>query len=187
MSSQKGSDSPASAWKNWGDWAPDEPSETRKADLEDASSLTQRLIQASGGDFRVQVVNQDWEQVADDEAKVLGLAVGEQALVREVELVCNGQAWVLARSVIPKSSLQDRLADITELGAKPLGAMLFKEPSLERTSFEIRRFNEASLRSLGHFNLDKWQPAWGRRSVFRVEGLPVLVAEIFLDSCPSLR
>ena len=76
--------------------------------LLDPSSLTLRLQHACGGNFSVQVLSQHWSNPAADEARLLGLGRGERVLVRQVHLLCDGQPWVFARTVIPASTLRGR-------------------------------------------------------------------------------
>jgi chorismate--pyruvate lyase len=158
----------------------------RLVDILDTSSLTQRLILASEGNFRVNVVKQGWQLPTFSERCRLKLRNREYALIREVELVCKGEVWVFARSVIPRSTLSGSLKHLENLGDRPLGASLFKEPSLERTHFEICQINNVS--QLAHFSkLLGNENAWGRRSVFRLQGKQVLVSEIFMQTCPVLH
>ena len=157
----------------------------RLLDLLDTGSLTRRLIRASAGHFRVNVINQGWQLPSFSERCRLKLRHREYALIREVELVCKGEVWVLARSVIPRKTLLGSLKQLESLGDRPLGASLFKDPSLERTLFEVSQINAAQLphfsKVLGH------EKAWGRRSIFKLQGKQVLVAEIFTQACPILN
>lgn len=148
--------------------------------LLDRGSLTERLIAASGGDFRVQVLSQRWQCPKTDEALLLGMKPREYALVREVLLLCHGEPWVYARSVIPHQSLTGPLRFLRRLQNQALGGLLFSDPFLERSHFDI-----AHIR-LPHEAIPVTSDPcdiYGRRSRFLLKNQPLLVAEIFLPDC----
>ncbi|OUS17337.1 hypothetical protein A9Q88_03595 [Gammaproteobacteria bacterium 50_400_T64] len=158
--------------------------------LLDRGSLTQRLVAASGGQFRVRILSQAIAKPRRSEAKVLGIANSHLAVIREVILYGKDQPWVYARSVLPLSSLTGRLARLRNLDERPLGAILFADPSMRRSKLELARVQPAKVAlpvELGIFDT----PLWGRRSVFYVADKPLLVSEIFLptftpaDSAPN--
>ena len=150
--------------------------------LFDSSSLTERLIAACDGSFSVQVLNQGWSRALLNEANILGMRRSRRALVREVHLLCNGEPWVFARTVIPPHTLKGRLRRLAKLGKKPLGAVLFADKSMERMEMEIACIEPGQqLYQLATYHLAiSSQPIWGRRSVFRLNNRPLIVSEIFL-------
>lgn len=135
--------------------------------IADQSSLTQRLIQLSGGKFKVRLLNQGVEPMQVSESLALGDRIGAMAIVREVELLCDGYVCVYARSVIPLSSLKGKQRRLACLGTQPLGAFLFADPHLRRAAVDVLPLNKA-------------RKAWGRRSLFLVGGYPLFVSEYFL-------
>lgn len=145
--------------------------------LEDRGSLTQRLIAASGGDFHVEILRQFIGQPTPDEARALGLGNRRRGLIREVLLIGNGVPWVFARSVLPLATLTGRRNHLRHLDDRPLGQELFSDNSMHREPVEIARIDSAALPLLP---TQPAAPLWGRRSVFRLDGKPLLVAEIFL-------
>ena len=136
----------------------------------DRGSLTKRLQHASNGDFYVRVTKQSIAPPSLGERRALQLASGRQALVREVELVCHGEVWVRARSVIPLTTLSGEERQLRTLGSKPLGAFLFASRSMKREQLEISRFNDHDGAS------------FARRSVFKLHGKPLLVVEHFCNA-----
>lgn len=142
--------------------------------LKDPGSLTARLLVASGGDFHVRLVRLVRERPTRAEARELGLHAGESALVREVVLVGRGEDWVVARSVIPRRTLTGRNRRLASLGERPLGAFLFRDPTLERRAVRV-----VALPALAPGAAVR---AWGRRSMFVLHGQPLLVAEYFLPA-----
>lgn len=141
-------------------------------------SLTQHLLRASSGDFRVERVAQHWARPTLSEAKLLKLEPNRWALIREVILWGCGEPWVYARSVIPASSLRGDLRRLRRLRNTSLGALLFKYPQLQRTPFELARVSSTLLPS----SLQTETALWGRRSRFSVNGRRLIVGEIFLDA-----
>jgi chorismate--pyruvate lyase len=149
--------------------------------LLDRGSLTQRLVTASKGQFRVRILAQGIAKPRRTEAKALGIPHQQLAVVREVILYGNDQPWVYARSVLPLSSLTGRLARLRKLDERPLGALLFADPSMRRDKLELARVQPAKVAlppELGIFDT----PLWGRRSVFYIADKPLLVSEIFLPT-----
>ena len=160
---------------------------SRLPDLLDTGSLTRRLLEKAEGDFRVEPLVQRWMRPDFSERRRLGLKDRDYAFVRAVSLRCKGETWVLARSVIPSSTLKGKNRFLLSLGNKPLGAALFKDPSLERTLFEIAPMAARTLPALGLGQVSTKQAAWARRSVFCLHGKPLLVTEVFLPVCPPLH
>lgn len=148
--------------------------------LLDPGSLTARLIKASGGDFRVKVLQQSWQRPRFSERQLLRLPDRERAIVREVELVCCGEPWVFARSVIPASSLQGRLRHLRKFKNSALGAMLFSDPGMHRAPYELAAIEGCAQAIPPALRTD--ETLWGRRSCFYLSGLPLMVSEIFLPA-----
>lgn len=132
-------------------------------------SLTQRLIKLSAGDFRVEVVRQGWCRPTRSEAIALNIDHRQFALIREVQLIGCGRAWVFARSIIPAQTLTGAQRQLRMLGNRSLGSLLFTDPTMRRGPLEVSRLRLA----------DK-QDVWARRSVFYLSEKPLLVSEVFL-------
>ncbi len=147
--------------------------------LLDTGSLTERLLKASGGDFRVQVLQHRWTSPRPDERVALGLGSREAAIVREVVLLCHGEPWVYARSVLPARVLRGQHRHLRSFGARSLGAHLFSRPHTERDPFEFARIPGGALPD----NLAAADRLlWARRSRFYLNHEPLLVAEVFLPA-----
>lgn len=151
----------------WRDW------------LADAGSLTERLMNASDGNLSVSVLKQGLEVPRFSERQLLGLNHRRTAMVREVVLYGNAQPWVFARSILPLTTLTGRLRKLRQLSDQPLGELLFKDPSMRREPVQFARFDSGN-RLLPQSASGSDQASWGRRSVFRLDNKPLLVAEVFL-------
>ncbi|MFV1873792.1 MAG: chorismate--pyruvate lyase family protein [Oleiphilus sp.] len=135
----------------------------------DRGSLTKRLIAASDGDFKVLVTSQQWAKPQRDEQQLLGLALGQHALIREVSLICGSEVWVKARSIIPVNTLTGPERQLACLGERPLGAFLFKARTMHRGPLQISSVKSAE----GHV-------ISARRSIFFIHNKPILVSEFFM-------
>lgn len=145
--------------------------------LEDRGSLTRRLVSASGGDFRVEILRQFVGLPTTVEARALRLPPQRRALIREVLLIGTGTPWVFARSIVPLATLRGKLRHLRQLDSRPLGELLFRDNSMTRDPVEVARIDGATLPDIC---AARGQTLWGRRSVFRLQGKPLLVSEIFL-------
>ena len=146
--------------------------------LLDEGSLTERLIAASGGDFRVERLSQCWQQPLLSERRLLGLPGRQRALIREVVLRCGEEPWIYARSVIPSSTLTGSLRHLRHLQNQSLGALIFQQPTLQRGKFQLVLLPAHS--DYVHEQVRQEQAAWARRSRFVIEGKPLSVSEVFL-------
>ena len=154
--------------------------------LFDAGSLTRRLRLACAGRFRVRVLGQGWARPDRDEARALKLRPEAWAWTREVHLLCDERPWVFARTLIPARTLRGRGRRLTQLGAKPLGAVLFADPRVRRGPVEIARIaagQRLHRRAFAGF-AEPPDTIWGRRSIFLIDDNPLLVSEIFLPELP---
>lgn len=176
---------------NWGEWRLQRiaaiPADVAVW-LRDEGSLTRRVVQACGaGRFRVRLLHQTWGSPLYSESKVLRLRRGEATLIREVELLCDEHPWVFARTLIPATSLKGSARRLTQLGVKPLGAVLFSDASVHRGVTQIARLQPRHpLFVSATANLEQQpQTLWGRRTLFYISGRPILVNEIFLPDIPQ--
>ncbi len=136
-------------------------------------SLTQLLIAASAGEFRVERVLQQWQRPTLSEARLLQIDPAQLALIREVILWGRSEPWVYARSIIPAHSLRGDLRRLRTLQNSSLGTLLFRFPQLQRTPFELAPVT-AGARHTGN-------SLWARRSRFSIDSRTLIVGEIFLD------
>ena len=154
------------------------PTKTRRWLLSGAS--TSRLMtEAMGGAPEVRRLSQHWRRPAPAEARFLGFPPRRSALVREVEIHCRGERWMLARTVFPPRTLRIN-RDLNLSGAGSIGQVLFKQPSMRRSPFQVARLYGAFP---GLSDTLRWpETVWGRRSLFWVRGAPLLLSETFLPN-----
>ena len=127
--------------------------------LDDSTSLTAKLKQQFS-DFSVHVLSQ--QKVNPYAHEIEALNTHRAYTIREVELLGNGKVMVFARSVIP---LTDDTQEILNIGSKPLGEVLFNDPSIKRGPMQITQIDNI----------------WGRRSTFTIGETKLLVSEFFME------
>jgi chorismate--pyruvate lyase len=155
--------------------------------LLDTASLTLRLQQWCPGRFEVRVLSQQWGLPAPSESQALGMRRGCRAIIRQVQLLCDGRPWIYARTVIPVTSLRGRLRRLANPGTQPLGGVLFADPGMQRGIVELAciRRGEALYHAAMSSTRQRTPAIWGRRSVFTIARKPLLVSEIFLPAFPA--
>ena len=129
--------------------------------LLDNRSLTAKL-RDKYKDFKVNVISQQLNQPYPCELALLDNST-DKFIIREVELIGDSTAVVFARSVIPVNSDTE---DLLSIGSKPLGEILFNDPTIKRGPLEVGKHNNS----------------WARRSTFKINNTKLLVSEIF-HSC----
>jgi len=150
--------------------------------LTDRGSLTQQVRCDCSGQFSLAVLRHEFGRPTPEECQQLGIRDGELALIREVQLRCDGQPWIFAHTVIPRRSLRGRSRYLGRLGTRPLGAALFADPTMSRGALQLTElqpehqlFRQAATKLA---KIPKGIP--GRRSRFVIAGHPLLVAEFFV-------
>lgn len=158
-------------------------------------SLTARLRRH--GAVRVQVISQGTRRLWAHERATLGAAHGH---VREVVLWLDARPAVWARSATRLADVRGPWRAVRGLGNRPLAEVLFNTPGICRDPLRTHRWPMAGpehgrcrrqwaalpMRD-GHAfaELDP-TPVWGRSSVFRHRGAPLLVTECFAAALSRL-
>jgi chorismate--pyruvate lyase len=151
--------------------------------ITEPGSLTRRVQEGCAGLFELRLLHQGWGDALPSERGLLRADRHGRDLIREVELLCDGAPRIFARTVMPACSLIGRAHELTRLGTRPLGAVLFADPSTRRGVVEFARLSPAhGLFAVATAHSASERPAelWGRRTVYRFAGKPLLVNEIFL-------
>lgn len=150
--------------------------------LTDSGSLTQRLQANNKHDFSVQLLSTHWMKPLPDECLSLDIPLTEMAYQREVRLMDGEEANVYARTVIPLATFQAMKQRFNTLGNRPLGDILFTDPSVKRGAIEISCLKPGQWLYEMAVLAESCRPAklWARRSHFYLSGKILLVNEIFL-------
>ncbi len=149
--------------------------------LIEPGSLTQRLRSISLN-FKVHVLNENWQSSSKDEMKLLQDSELEQAWVRETILCDGNKTLIFARSIFPKATLAGRGEILKTLGNRSLGDFLFTDPDWHRDPFEINYLQPQDFFCSHLATIISYpkQPFWARCSRFYFFGQPLLITEAFL-------
>ena len=147
--------------------------------LAESGSLTARL-QALAGPVQVQVLRQGLGWALASERRRLDYRP-RLLWVREVVLAHRGLPLLAARTVAPPATLRGAGTGFARLGARPLGALLFTHPGVRWRDCQWTRLARRDWKA------PLPPPAWGRRTLYTLDGRPLLVAEFFLPSLFELE
>ena len=155
--------------------------------LHDHGSLTRR-IQQRCDKFHVRNIYDGLSRVIRDEINILNVPRPQHVYTREVFLYADNQPVVFAHSVVAAQHLRGAWHALQHLGNRPLGALLFSHPQVQRAPLRYCVIKpDHPLYQLATSELTT-PPArlWARRSVFTLHGAPLLVTEVFLPGILKL-
>ncbi|MDD5319689.1 MAG: chorismate lyase [Methylococcales bacterium] len=146
----------------------------------ESGSLTQRLRSYYGDAIAVKILLQRWHKPFLTERRLLKLPEYQYSLIREVLLYADGKLLILARTIIPAATIKAAKNNLSHLGNRPLGEIIFSYPNLERMTMDITLINPSTWTqpALAEAAID--QPIWGRRTVYAIAHKQLLVSEFFL-------
>lgn len=101
-------------------------------------------------------------------------------LTREVVLQNKERPLLLARTIIPKDTINVAHRNLAHLGTRPLGEVIFSYPSLERLAMELTYVQPNTWNVHARQKAIINKPLWGRRTVYAIQGHALLVSEFFL-------
>jgi chorismate lyase len=154
--------------------------ETVQSWVYESGSLTQRLRRYYGSSVAVTLLLHRWSTPLLSERRLLQLPEHRYALVREVMLHTNGKPLLLARTIIPEATLKGAHRNLSHLGTRPLGEVIFSYPKLGRLAMEVTLI-KSTLWSQSAVDLAAIDGTiWGRRTVYAIAGRSMLVSEFFL-------
>lgn len=156
--------------------------------LHDRGSLTQRIRERCAL-FSVHPLRSGLARIAFDESALLGLAPHRLAWSREVFLYADGKPAVFAHSACAPQHLRGAWGAVRSLGSKPLGALLFSHPLVERQPLHYKALHahHPLYRSATAALDEAPERLWARRSLFTLHGAPLLVTEVFLPAILRLE
>jgi len=146
----------------------------------ESGSLTQRLRNVYGDAVAVKILLQRWHNPFLSERRLLKLPENRYSLTREVLLHVEGKPLILARTIIPTSTIKAAKNNLSHLGNRPLGEIIFSYPKLERIAMDITLIDQStwSQSAIAEAGID--QSIWGRRTVYAIAHKQMLVSEFFL-------
>lgn len=148
--------------------------------LYETGSLTERLRRSVGGSLSVSLLLNRRQKPFLTESQLLHLPRQRFCLIREVLLQACGRPLILARTVVPAHTLKGPHGNLSRLGARPLGEVIFSYPSLRRRILSITEAQPALWSERLQARIPITRPVWGRRTVYEIAGRPLIVNEFFL-------
>lgn len=152
-----------------------------------AGSFMERLRAHGVDDLKVQVMQLDWQVPLPCEQECL--AMDTDALIREVLIASADKVWMFARTVFPRSTLEGEYAQLAHLENRSLGSVLFKDPAMQRSEFEIAVVTPGTVwfeKVAQQLDLKTCETLWARRSLFDLKGKKLLLTEIFLPGMEKI-
>jgi len=143
-------------------------------------SITQRLRDYYGDSVRVEVLSNHWQRAFTSESRLLKTSPTKYTLTREVLLYADDIPLVLARTIIPEPTIRSAHQNLSHLGNRPLGEVIFSYPKLERLALEITQVPNQLWRASIQQKIHLQQDLWGRRTIYAIHHHPLLVSEFFL-------
>ena len=148
----------------------------------ESGSLTQRLRNRYGNAVAVKVLLQRWCTPFLSERRLMALPEQRYHLVREVLLHVDGTPLILARTIIPESTIKAVNNKLAHLGNRPLGEIIFAYPKLERVAMDVSLVKPSTWAEPILVEADIQQALWGRRTVYGIAHHQMLVSEFFLPA-----
>jgi len=152
----------------------------------ESGSLTRRLRGYYGNAVKVKILYHRRLTPFLSERKLLGQPEHRYCLTREVMLHANGMPLILARTIMPEQTIKSAHRNLSHLGTRPLGEVIFSYPDLERLELQIARLNPSdwspAALEWGAINA----PVWGRRTVYAIMHQPLLVNEFFMPGALAI-
>jgi len=146
-------------------------------------SLSRFIQQRCKESFHIDLINESWCYPMPDELHLLSLRNHEITFTRESWLKCGDQRLVYARTVIPRKTLKGKSHELTRLGTKPLGKILFNDNKTYRTNMRYAKIPvHCELHKETTKDTDVTSDLWGRQSLFYINNKPLLVTEVFLPA-----
>lgn len=148
----------------------------------ETGSLTQRLRRTFGNQVSVKVLLQTWHKPFLNERLQLAIPQAQFTLIREVQLCADDRPLILARSIIPQATIDIAHRNLSHLGSRPLGEVIFAYPNLQRLSLEYSEVPCGNWNDTISNTVELRTPIWGRRSVYAIPAQPLLVSEFFMPA-----
>ncbi|MDD5578420.1 MAG: chorismate lyase [Methylobacter sp.] len=143
-------------------------------------SLTKRLRSYYGSSIAVKILFHQWRTPFLSERRLLKLPENKFSLIREVLLHADGKPLIMARTIIPPKTIKVARNNLSHLGNRPLGEVIFSYPKLERMEMDVTLIHQPTWTQAAIDEAKIHQPVWGRRTVYSIRHGQMLVSEFFL-------
>ncbi|ORU93562.1 MAG: 4-hydroxybenzoate synthetase [Cycloclasticus sp. symbiont of Bathymodiolus heckerae] len=147
----------------------------------ESNSLTYRIKNSFQQPFNVQLKGQGLAKPFLSDANALNELHHCYAIVREVVLSTGGQPLVFARTTLPRQVAKN-LQELTHLGSRPLGEVIFSYPNLSRVRLDFTKVHRSQLNESTKKLIGAEPYVWGRRNTYKINQCEFLVSEFFLPA-----
>ena len=154
--------------------------EEAKSWIFEPGSITQRLRNHYGNAVQVTILFHQWQTPLFTEHRLLKLRSHRYALIREVMLHADNRPLILARTIIPEGTVKAARRNLSHLGTRPLGEIIFSYPKLERLGLDFTLADTSIWTDAALRKIPTNQPIWGRRTIYAIRHKPMLVNEFFM-------
>lgn len=152
---------------------------TIRAWLTYSGLLSARMRALFGSAYALNIVRELQSSECSEALARMACPAGE-ALLREIEIVNGTRRAMFAQTFIPLTTLQSQ-PWLAELGTSSLGETLARVSAVHRGALEFKQLTgDDALLTAATGGATDITSLWARRSVFAVEGAPLLVTEVFL-------
>ena len=175
-------------WEKLITWQQREIKPAWQAWLLHTGSFMQRLVQHGVNNARIKVLSQRWRLSNFEQSALLSVGFKTPVLVRDALIVNHNQFWMFARTVIPRHTLTGEEQVLAHLKERSLGSVLFKNPALQRSEFEIAYLQPTMFLHAKATNaMQQSLPnLWARRSLFSLPEKSLILTEVFLPDIAML-
>lgn len=137
-----------------------------------------RLLKRRHDSMVIQLLKHQLDMPTHRECMQLGLPTKQRALIREIIMLCDDKPYLFARLIMPTKLLKGSYRRLYRLGTTPIGKLLFRDPSVTRSPFQLTQFQSDDT-ILKPLSLAPSQ-CWGRESRFHLPYGDILMTEIYL-------
>jgi len=175
-------------WEKLITWQQREIKPAGQAWLLHTGSFMQRLVQHGVNNARIKVLSQRWRLSNFEQSALLNIGSKTSVLVRDVLIFNHNQFWMFARTVIPRHILTGEEQELRYLKERSLGSVLFRNPALQRSEFEMAYLQPTMFLHTKAVNaIQQALPdLWARRSLFFLPKKSLLLTEVFLPDMAIL-
>ena len=86
----------------------------------------------------------------------------------------------------PKQTIKVAKRNLSHLGTRPLGEVIFSYPKLERLDLNVCCIHNTEWRKELTENVSVEEIVWGRRTVYAIQKQKMLVSEFFMPAALAL-
>lgn len=149
-------------------------------------SLTKRLRNFYAQSLTVEILFHRWRPAFLSECSLLKLPHQQYNLTREVLLHAHGKPLILARTILPEKTIKIAKRNLSHLGTRPLGEVIFAYPKLERLELNISCIKQNQWTQEICKKVAIKDKIWGRRTVYSIHTQQLLVSEFFMPGALEL-